>query len=110
MPGVKAFIRWPNAQESLTVQFSVFIVQWLDFSSFNFELLPVLSLVSCSGVMHVVFKDASYTATRGIRNQTFSFPCVRKRGIVRLGYDRTIIFLANSKPLIDATESYKESR
>ena len=56
-------------------------------------------------------------ANRVQRNETFSFPCVRKSnffgsGIVRLGYDRiiTFIFITNSEPPIGATESYKESR
>ena len=70
------------------------------------------------GHLGVAFRDGcDYTVNRARRNETFSFPCVRKRGflgsgIVRLSYDRiiTFIFITNSEPSIGATESYKESR
>ena len=96
-------------------------------SSFNFHS-PVLTfhstvtsslstaMLTCSaccfqdGHFGVAFCDGcDYTTNRGRKDETFSFPCVRKSGffgsgIVRLGYDRiiTFIFITNSEPPIGA--------
>ena len=74
----------------------------------------IFSLLRCLRV--VPFCDGChYTENRGLRNETFSFHFVRKSdffgsGIVRLGYDRTNIFIVNGEPPFGATESCEESR
>ena len=124
-----------GSQSSFTCSQSSFTFQQSSFnfpqSSFNFSHSPVLILgrhqcslycyaLCCAccledGHFDIPFCDGChYTANCARRNETFSFPCLRKSGffgsgIVRLGY-MTNIFIANGEPPIWATESYKESR
>ena len=77
-----------------------------------------LVVARCGSLWVVLGRFGSFRVlvTTLIRNETFSLACLRKSGfhgsvIVRHGYDRTNIFIANGEPPIWATESYiKESQ